>query len=110
VDVSSDQYYYKAVLWAVENGITTGASATTFEPESSCTRGQIVTFLYRAKGKPAAGSSNPFWDISGSAYYYSPVLWAVKNGITTGTSANTFEPEAPCTRAQIVTFLYRAYK
>ncbi len=109
-DVPSEQYYYKAVLWAVENGITTGVGAGTFAPESTCTRGQIVTFLHRAKGNPAGGSSNPFYDISASAYYYSPVLWAVENGITTGTSATTFEPEAPCTRGQIVTFLYRAYK
>ncbi len=109
-DVPSDQYYYKAVLWAVENGITTGTSAGTFEPESACTRGQIVTFLHRAKGKPAGGSANPFYDIDASSYYYSPVLWAVENGITTGTSAATFEPESSCTRAQIVTFLYRAYK
>ena len=110
VDVPSDQYYYKAVLWAVEKGITTGMDATNFSPDASCTRGQIVTFLWRAKGNPAASSSNPFYDVSGSAYYYSPVLWAVKNSITTGMSATSFAPDAPCTRAQIVTFLYRAYK
>ena len=110
VDVPSNQYYYKAVLWAVEKGITTGMDATHFSPDASCTRGQIVTFLWRAKGKPAANSSNPFYDVSGSAYYYSPVLWVVKNGITTGMSATSFAPDAPCTRAQIVTFLYRTYK
>ena len=109
VDVPSDQYYYKAVLWAVEQGITNGLDATHFGPDASCTRGQIVTFLWRAKGKPSVASSNPFTDVSSNAYYYNAVLWAVKNGITNGMSATSFGPEAPCTRGQIVTFLYRAY-
>ncbi len=109
-DVSSNQYYYKAVLWAVEKGITTGTSSTTFSPNASCTRSQVVTFLWRAKGKPAMSASNPFADISGKAYYYSAVLWAVEKGITNGVSPTAFGPEQTCTRGQIVTFLYRAYK
>ena len=108
-DVGSNQYYYKAVLWAVENGITSGASATTFEPNAACTRGQIVTFLWRAAGSPAPKRShNPFKDVGSNQYYYKAVLWAVENGITAGTSATTFEPNAACTRGQIVTFLYRS--
>ena len=109
-DVPENIYYYKAVLWAVENGITTGTSATTFSPESPCTRGQVVTFLHRAAGSPAPGSSvNPFTDVNSALYYYNPVLWAVEMGITNGTSATTFGPEETCIRAQIVTFLYRFY-
>ena len=108
-DVPSDQYYYKAVLWAVEQGITNGLDATHFGPDASCTRGQIVTFLWRAKGKPNVASANPFTDVPSDAYYYSAVLWAVKNGVTTGMSATQFGPESFCTRGQIVTFLYRAY-
>ncbi len=106
-DVKSNQYYYKAVLWAVEKGITTGTSATTFSPNDKCTREQIVTFLWRSQGKPKAASANPFKDVKGGAYYYEAVLWAVEKGITTGTSATTFSPKADCTRGQIVTFLYR---
>lgn len=109
-DVPENIYYYKAVLWAVENGITTGTSATTFSPESPCTRGQVVTFLHRAAGSPAPTSSvNPFSDVKDSLYYYNPILWAVEMGITNGTSATTFGPEETCIRAQIVTFLYRFY-
>ncbi len=109
-DVKDDQYYYSAVLWAVENGITTGTSATTFEPDADCTRGQIVTFLWRAAGSPTPkGGNNPFNDVKSNQYYYKAVLWAVENGITTGTSATTFEPDVACTRGQIVTFLYRHY-
>ena len=98
VDVSSGAYYYDAALWAVENGITEGTSATTFSPNAPCTRAQIVTFLWRAFGSPT---------VSGS-YYETAVLWAVENGVTDGTGANTFSPDADCTRAQIVTFLWRA--
>ena len=109
-DVPEKIYYYKAVLWAVENGITTGTSATTFSPESPCTRGQVVTFLHRAAGSPTPTSSaNPFVDVKDSLYYYNPILWAVEMGITNGTSATTFGPEETCIRAQIVTFLYRFY-
>ena len=110
-DVKAGAYYYKAVLWAVENGITTGTSATTFEPNSPCTRGHIVTFLWRAAGEPApTSSSNPFKDVEAGKFYYDAVLWAVENGITTGTSATTFAPTNKCTRGQCVTFLWRAVK
>ncbi|MEI3579309.1 MAG: S-layer homology domain-containing protein [Acutalibacteraceae bacterium] len=101
-------YYADAVKWAVEQGITSGTSATTFSPDMSCTRAQIVTFLWRANGAPKADGANPFTDVSADAYYYDAVLWAVKEGITSGTSATTFSPDATVTRAQTVTFLYRA--
>ena len=109
-DVPADSYYYDAVLWAVENGITKGTSSTTFSPDDTCTRAQIVTFLWRSEQSPAAGSSNPFTDISADAYYADAVLWAVKEAITTGTTRTTFSPDAECTRAQIVTFLWRCKK
>ena len=110
-DVTADAYYYKAVLWAVEQGITNGTSATTFGPEQSCTRGQVVTFLWRAEGKPSqSGVKNGFTDVQAGQYYYDAVLWAVAQGITNGTSATTFSPDATCTRGQIVTFLYRDMK
>lgn len=108
-DVKSGDYFYDAVNWAVEKGITTGTSATTLSPNASCTRAQIVTFLWRASGSPEPKTaSNPFTDVAANAYYCKAVLWAVENGITTGTSATTFSPDAPCTRAQGVTFLWRA--
>ena len=108
-DVTADQYYYKAVLWAVEKGITTGTSATTFRPDRTCTRTQIVTFLWRYKGQPEPKTTaNPFADVPATEYYYKAVLWAVENGITKGTSETKFSPDSTCTRAQIVTFLYRA--
>ena len=106
-DVSASDYYYNAVLWAVENGITTGTSETTFSPNESCTRAQCVTFLYRAVGSAATAKAS-FTDVSADAYYAPAVDWAVEKGVTTGTSATTFSPDAACTRAQIVTFLYRA--
>ena len=109
-DVPADSYYYDAVLWAVENGITKGTSSTTFSPDDTCTRAQIVTFLWRSEQSPAAGSSNPFTDVSADAYYADAVLWAVKEAITTGTTRTTFSPAAECTRAQIVTFLWRCKK
>ena len=109
-DVPADSYYYDAVLWAVENGITKGTSSTTFSPDDTCTRTQIVTFLWRSEQSPAAGSSNPFTDVSADAYYADAVLWAVKEAITTGTTRTTFSPDAECTRAQIVTFLWRCKK
>ncbi|MCF2620500.1 S-layer homology domain-containing protein [Oscillibacter valericigenes] len=108
-DVKPGDYFYDAVNWAVEKGITTGTSATTFSPNASCTRAQIVTFPWRASGSPEPKTaSNPFTDVAANAYYCEAVLWAVENGITTGTSATTFSPDAPCTRAQGVTFLWRA--
>ena len=102
-------WYYEPVQWAVENGITSGTSASTFSPGNPCTRAQVVTFLWRANGSPVPKMSNcPFTDVPRDAYYYQPVLWAVENGITSGTSATTFSPGSPCTRGQVVTFLWRA--
>ena len=106
-DVKKGAYYYDAVLWAVEQGITNGTSETTFSPGEACTRGQVVTFLYRNAGTPAVKAKNPFKDVKKSAYYYDAVLWAVKNEITNGTSETAFSPDNTCTRGQIVTFLYR---
>ena len=106
-DVKADAYYYDAVLWAVEQGITSGTSAATFSPDATCTRGQIVTFLWRSQKSPASDSVNPFTDVAADAYYANAVLWAAENGITGGTTATTFSPNNDCTRAQIVTFLYR---
>ncbi len=106
-DVHAGDYFYEAVLWAVENGITTGTSASTFSPNATVTRAQVVTFLWRANGQPTAGNSG-FADVSADKYYDTAVAWAVSQRITTGTGANTFSPDAACTRAQIVTFLYRA--
>jgi len=106
-DVAAGSYYYDAVLWAVENGITKGTSDTTFSPNADCTRAQIVTFLWRSQGSPVADAVNPFTDVAADAYYAGAVLWAVENGVTNGTSDTTFSPNANCTRAQIVTFLYR---
>ena len=108
-DVPAGSYYEDAVIWAVDKGITTGTSATTFNPNGICTRAQAVTFLWRAAGSPAAKSSAmPFADVKAGSYYYDAVLWAVEQGITKGTSDTTFSPDATCTRAQIVTFLWRA--
>ncbi len=108
-DVKSNEYYYKAVLWAVENGITTGLSATTFGPNATCTRGQVATFLWRSQGEPAPKSTNnPFKDVKSSDYYFKAVLWAVENEVTQGMGGGKFAPNASCTRGQIVTFLYRA--
>ncbi len=108
-DVPAGAYYEDAVVWAVGKNITTGMSATTFDPNGSCTRAQAVTFLWRAVGSPAAKSSAmPFADVKAGSYYETAVLWAVENGITKGTSDTMFSPDATCTRAQIVTFLWRA--
>ena len=109
-DVNAGSYYYDAVLWAVENGITKGTSDTTFSPNMICTRAQIVTFLWRSEKSPAAGTANPFADVKSTAYYAGAVLWAVKENITKGTTSTTFSPNADCTRAQIVTFLWRCKK
>ena len=108
-DVLNGSYYYEAVLWAVENGITVGTSATTFSPELTCSRAHIVTFLWRAANSPSAKTANPFIDVAADAYYIDAVLWAVKHKITAGTTLSTFSPDEGCTRAQIVTFLYRAH-
>lgn len=108
-DVLDGSYYYEAVLWAVENGITVGTSATTFSPELTCSRAHIVTFLWRAANSPSVKTANPFTDVAADAYYIDAVLWAVKHKITVGTTLSTFSPDEGCTRAQIVTFLYRAH-
>lgn len=108
-DVPASAYYAKAVAWAVENGITNGMTETTFAPNATCTRGQSVTFLYRALKGTASGSTN-FTDVKSDAFYADAINWAVKNDVTNGTSATTFSPNADCTRAESVTFLYRAYQ
>mgnify|MGYP002515709390 CR=1 FL=1 len=108
-DVPASAYYAKAVAWAVENGITNGMTETTFAPDATCTRGQSVTFLYRALKGTASGSAH-FTDVASDAFYADAINWAVANNVTNGTSATTFSPNADCTRAEIVTFLYRAYQ
>ena len=107
-DVRGSDYYYDAVLWAVENGVTKGTSATTFSPDATVTRAQLVTFLWRSCGAPEVSGTNPFTDVRSSDYYYDAVLWAVENGVAKGTSATAFSPDAPVTRAQAVTFQWRA--
>ena len=109
-DVPAGSYYYDAVLWAAENGITKGTSDTTFSPNMTCTRAQIVAFLWRSEKSPAAGTANPFADVKSTDYYADAVLWAVREDITKGTTNTTFSPDADCTRAQIVTFLWRCKK
>jgi len=109
-DVKADAYYYKAVLWAVEKGITSGTGNGKFSPLMKCDRSQIVTFLWRATGNERVEADNPFSDVSDTAYYAEAVLWAVEKGITTGTGGNKFSPFMICDRSQIVTFLYRAFK
>ena len=109
-DIPADSYYYNAVLWAVENGITSGTSDTTFSPDAVCTRAQIVTFLWKSESAPAAGSKNPFTDVAADTYYTDAVLWAAKEDITKGTGSTTFDPDMDCTRAQVVTFLWRCKK
>ena len=107
-DVKKGKFYYNAVLWALENKITQGTTETTFSPNEICTRGHIVTFLYRYLNSPAVSGSVPFTDVKKGKFYYDPVLWAVQNNITTGTTETTFSPNDSCTRGQAVTFLYRA--
>lgn len=106
-NVASGSYYYDAVQWAVAQGITAGTSETTFSPDAACTRGQAVTFLYRAAGSPVVGGSSAFADVSDDVYYTNAVRWAVSKNVTAGTSTTTFSPDSNCTRAQIVSFLYR---
>lgn len=108
-DVTTEDYYYEAVEWAVGNTITAGTTKTTFGPNDSCTRAQVMVFLWRANGSPRASiRSNPFKDVKEDSYYYDAVRWAVSKGITSGTSSDTFSPDDTCTRAQVVTFLWRA--
>ena len=110
VDVKPTDFYYKPVLWALENGITSGMDATHFGPTAYCNRAQVVTFLYRTMGNPDVGAAtNPFTDVAAGSFYEKPVLWAVENGVTAGLSATSFGPNSICNRAQIVTFLYRAF-
>ena len=108
-DVPSDKYYAKAVAWAVENGITVGTTAATFSPDDICTRAHGVTFLYRAAKATASVGASAFTDVTDSAYYADAVKWATEQGITKGISSTLFGPDETCTRAQIVTFLYRLY-
>ena len=110
VDVSAGSYYYKAVLWAVENGIVYGTDATHFSPSDSCTRAQVVCFLYRYQNSPRHGTTNPFTDVKKGSYYYDAVLWAAENNIVYGTDTTHFSPNDSCTRAQVVCFLYRLLK
>lgn len=102
-------YYHDAVLWALDKNVTTGTSKTTFSPSATCTRGQVVTFLWRAMGCPEpASTENPFTDVTESDYFYKAVLWAVEKGVTNGTTDTTFGPNGTCTSAHVVTFLWRA--
>ena len=108
VDVAQDAYYYDGVMWALENSVTTGVDASHFQPGSTCTRGQVVTFLWRAKGCPEPRTqSNPFTDVKSSSPFYKAILWAQENGITTGTTATTFNPGGTCTNGHVLTFLWR---
>ena len=107
-DVSNEDWYYKAVIWAVENGITGGTSASTFSPDEPCTRAQVVTFLYAAAGRPDVDDINFFLDVPDEAWYTTPIIWAVEHGITSGIGNNRFGPDRTCTRGQIVLFLYKA--
>ncbi|WP_455559475.1 S-layer homology domain-containing protein [Agathobaculum hominis] len=109
-DVPTDAYYAKAVAWAVENGVAKGVSDTAFAPNTGCTRAQIVTFLWRAQQSPASDGENPFTDVPAAAYYYNAVLWAVENDVAKGVSETAFAPNDNCTRAQIVTMIYRCRK
>ena len=109
-DVKADAYYREAVRWAVDEGITSGTSATTFGPDLPCTRGQIVTFLWRAAGSPAPTGALTFTDVAEGSYCADAVRWAAENGIASGTSKETFSPDLPCTRAQMAAFLYRSQK
>ena len=109
-DVSTTDYYYDAVKWAVESEVTVGVSDTAFAPKDTCTRGQVLTFLWRAAGEPEPqNADNPFEDVSSSDYYYKPILWAVEKGITKGTSDTEFSPQLTCSSAHIITFIYRVW-
>ena len=109
-DVKEEDFYYDAVLWAVEKGITAGVDATHFAPMQSCSRAQVVAFLHRAMGSPEISDADcPFTDVEAGEWYELPVLWAVENGITAGLTPDTFGVNTVCNRAQVVTFLYRTY-
>ena len=108
--MSESDFYYKAVLWAVEKGITNGLTADTFGPFELCNRAQVVTFLWRAMGSPASTADVAFTDVQPGQFYSTAVAWAVENGITNGISATEFGVGGTCNRAQVVTFLYRAYQ
>ena len=107
-DISADSYYAEAVAWAVENGITVGTGSSLFLPDAACTRAQAVTLLYRANGSPAVSGSTTFSDVAADAYYASAVMWAAENGISNGIGSGSFGSDDDCTRAQLVTFLWRA--
>ena len=107
-DISADSYYAEAVAWAVENGITVGTGSSLFRPDAACTRAQAVTLLYRANGSPAGSGSTTFSDVAADAYYASAVMWAAENGISNGIGSGSFGSDDDCTRAQLVTFLWRA--
>jgi len=109
-DVDNSAYYYKAVLWAVEKGVTVGTSDTTFSPNENVTRGQTVAFLYREAGSPFETGEDVFNDVNSNDYYFKAVSWATKNGITVGTGNGKFEPDMDCNRAQIVAMLYRTQR
>ena len=110
-DVEKDQYYYDPVYWALENGITGGMNATDFKPNSTCTRGQIMTFLWRINGSPEPDpNNNPFTDVTSDRFFYKPILWAYQSGMTAGTTATTFSPEAYCSRGQVVQFIWGCQK
>ena len=108
-DVSSDAWYVKPVLWAVEQGITGGVAEGKFGPDQTCTRAQIATFLYAAEKKPAVSGNSPFDDVADTDWFAKPVIWAKENEVTGGISATEFGPNQVCTRAQVVTFLYKVY-
>lgn len=110
-DVEQDQYYYDPVYWALENGITGGMNATDFKPNATCTRGQIMTFLWRINGSPEPDSNNnPFTDVTSDRFFFKPILWAYQSGMTAGTTATTFSPEAYCSRGQVVQFIWGCQK
>ncbi len=109
VDVKPTDWYYAPVMWAVENGITNGTDATRFSPNATCTRAQVVTFLYAAQGKPEVWGSSSFYDVADSDWYAAPVMWAAQNGVSNGYANGSFAPLNPCTRAEVVTFLYNTY-
>ena len=108
-EVKETDFYYDAVLWAVEQGITTGVGADSFAPFAVCNRAQVVTFLHRALGKPEGTGENPFTDVKEGDFFHDAVLWAVSAGVTSGVDADTFAPGQDCVRGQVVTFLYRAF-
>ena len=108
-DVPENAYYREAVLWAAERGITSGTSPTTFSPKASCTRAQVVTFLWIAADRPDPAGEPPFEDVPADAYYRKAAAWAAEQGVVAGTTPTTFSPNAPCTRAQVVTMLWRLF-